>query len=366
MKKKVLLIGNHSGGMYGFRKELIEKLKDMGNEIIILTPFDDMINELVTLGVRVIDTPMERRGLNPIKDIKLIYQYYSFLKREKPDIAITYTIKPNIYGGFLCGMLKIPFCANITGLGSVFQKKGILREMVTLLYKVSLKKAKVVFFENKGNRNLFVRKKIVSKTKTCVLRGAGVNLRQYEMTEYPPDEKIIRFLFMGRIMKEKGIEELFKAVRRLYQEKFPCSLTVLGEYEEDYEKLIQKYEAEGWLQYCGYQSDVRPFIRECHCFVLPSWHEGMANTNLESAAMGRPVITSNIFGCKEAVSEGVNGYLCRRQDENDLYKALKKFIGLPYEKRVQMGAESRKRMEKLFDKEKVVKKTVEKIFGGEV
>ena len=233
--------------------------------------------------------------------------------------------------------------------------------MVTILYKVSLKKAKVVFFENSENRDIFVNEKIVRKNKTCLLNGAGVNLEEFPYENYPMDESPVRFLFIGRVMKEKGVNELFKAMSMLRNEGIKCTLDVVGPYEEDYKSVISRYEKAGWLKAHGYQEDVRPFVNNCHCFVLPSWHEGMANTNLECAASGRPIITSNIHGCLEAVVDGKSGFLCEKQDAHSLYEVMKKFAELPVEDRAEMGKCGRKHMEKCFDKKKVVSTTLSEL-----
>lgn len=355
MCKRVLIICNNSGGLYSFRNELISNLIAGGNEVIAVTPRDDMIPELRKLGLKLIFLPIDRRGINPQKDISLFMRYISILRKYKPSQVITYTIKPNIYGGFACRLLHISYAANITGLGTAFEKRGALRKIVTIMYKFSLKRAKVVFFENCENQQLFIDEKIVPSKKTCLLNGAGINLDHYYYQDYPMDTSEVRFLFIGRVMKEKGINELFKAMRMLRKNGMNCTLDVLGSYEENYESIIHKFESEGWLHYHGYQKDVRPFIRNCHCFVLPSWHEGMANTNLECASSGRPIITSNIPGCKEAVVEG-SGFLCEPKDANSLYEAMKKMI--MEENREKMGRIGRKHMEDVFDKRKVVAETL--------
>ena len=195
------------------------------------------------------------------------------------------------------------------------------------------------------------------------LNGAGVNLKHYQVAEYPKEEGEIRFLFIGRVMKEKGIEELFSAMQMLKKDGIDCTLDVLGDYEEDYKDKIEQYSSEGWLHYYGYQKDVRPYIAATHCFVLPSWHEGMANTNLECAAMGRPVITSNIHGCLEAVEDGRTGFLCERKNIEDLYRVMKVFSKLSYEEKKQMGLSGRERMETLFDKRMIVEKTVAELYN---
>lgn len=356
---KIMILANHDVGLYQFRKELIEELlKD--NEVVISLPDGEMIDLLTRMGCKYIYTEIDRRGINPFRDIKLVFDYKKIIMSERPDLIITYTIKPNIYGGYVCSKLKIPYAINITGLGTAFEKGGLLKKLVTFLYKISCKKAKVVFFENEANRNLFVEERIVDKEKTYRLNGAGVNLKKYSLLDYPRDNRI-KFLFMGRVMAEKGITELFEAMKRLIGEGVNCELNVIGGYEENFKAVIEKYESEGWLHYFGYQKDVRPFIEACHCMVLPSWHEGMANTNLEGAASGRPIITTNIPGCKEAVIDNRTGFLVKKRDVNDLYIKLKCFTEMSYEKRKNMGIEGRKHMEKVFDKTKVVRETINEL-----
>lgn len=355
---RVLILANNDVGLYQFRKELIEELLKT-NEVDISLPYGELVEPLKEMGCTFIDTPFERRGINPIKDMGLVKKYFSITGKHKPDLVITYTIKPNIYGGFACRMKKIPYAINITGLGTAFQNDGMLKKLVTLMYKVSLKKAKVVFFENVENKQLFIDLGIIKEEQTCLLNGAGVNLEHYKKAEYPTDTDVTKFLFVGRVMQEKGVDELFCAMKKLAAEGYKCTLDVLGGYEEDYAEKIKEYERQGWLYYHGYKKDVRPFIEKAHCFVLPSWHEGMANTNMECAAMGRPVITSNIHGCKEAVVEGVSGFLCEKKNAESLYEVMKKFIGLTYEERKAFGEAGRGHMEREFDKRKVVERTIE-------
>ena len=358
---KILVLTNFDIGLYQFRKELLEKLIE-NNDIYISLPYGELIEQLKNIGCKYIETDLDRRGLNLFKDLKLLRQYKKIVKQIKPDLVITYTIKPNVYGGLVCRLKKIPYAVNITGLGTAFQNDGILKKIATFLYKVGLKKAKVVFFENEENRQIFINEKIVKEEKTCLLNGAGVNIERYKLTDYPKDSEVTQFLFMGRVMKEKGVDELFQAMHKLHIENIPCKLNMLGGYEENYESVIDKYTKEGWLNYLGYQEDVKPFIEESHCFVLPSWHEGMANTNLECASMGRPVITSNIHGCLEAVEDGVTGYLCQKQNSDDLYRVMKKFTQLSNKEQKSMGLAGRKRMEEIFDKRKVVEKTINRLF----
>lgn len=356
---KILILANNDVGLYQFRSELIGRMLEK-HGIIISLPYGELVEPLKEAGCLFSDTPIERRGMNPVRDLGLMSRYWKLLRKERPDLVITYTIKPNIYGGMVCRMLRIPCAVNITGLGTAFQKKGLLRTMVTMLYKTALKKAKVVFFENSANRQVFLELGIVRRKQTCLLNGAGVNLEKFSPAPYPV-ERAVRFLFIGRVMKEKGVEELFAVMRRLHSEGYDCCLDVLGGYEEHYEETIRRYEAEGWLHYHGYQQDVRPFIAKAHCFVLPSYHEGMANTNLECAAMARPLITSRIPGCMEAVEEGVSGLLCEPKNADSLYEAMKAFLKLPQEERAAMGRAGRSRMETLFDKRDVVDMTMKEL-----
>ncbi len=354
---KILVLTNFDVGLYQFRRELLARLLEE-HEVYISLPDGDLVRPLEEMGCRFVDTPIDRRGINPVTDGKLLLRYIKLLRQVKPDLVITYTIKPNVYGGTACRLLGVPYAVNITGLGTAFQKEGALRKLVTVLYKMALKRAQVVFFENAGNRDTLLQEGIVRQEQCRLLMGAGVNLGHYAPAEYPAEEPV-QFLFVGRVMREKGVEELFSAMERLRGEGYGCVLNVVGGYEEDYEPIIRAHEAAGWLRYHGYQKDVRPFIAQSHCFVLPSYHEGMANTNLECAAMARPLITSDIPGCREAVEVGVSGYLCAAQDAESLYTEMKRFLALTAQQRAEMGRAGRRRMEKVFDKEKVVDATVE-------
>ena len=360
MSEKVFILANSSSGLYDFRNELILRLtKDY--QVTVSVPSEgndqDKCGDLKSIGCCVIPVGIDRRGINPLKDLKLFWNYYRLLRQEKPKLVITYTIKPNIYGALACRIRKIPCCVNITGLGTTFQKQGFLRQLVILLYRTALKKAQRVFFENAANRQLFIDEKIVSEEKTVLLSGAGVNLQRYDLRPYPEDGPT-RFLFIGRVMREKGVDELFSAMQRLHSEGADCTLDMLGGYEEDYAQIIRRYEEQGWLHYHGYQTDVRPFIEKSHCFVLPSYHEGMANTNLECAAVGRPVITSNIPGCREAVVDGKSGLLCDAKNADSLYHAMSRFLKLSARERENMGLAGRQHMEAVFDKRLVVAETI--------
>ena len=359
---KILILANNDIGLYKFRKELIEELLIKGHKIYISLPDGDLVKPLEEMGCRFIDTPIDRRGINPILDCRLFRRYMRIMRDVNPDMVITYTIKPNLYGGIVARLFGKEYFVNITGLGTAFEKNNIIRRIVILLYKYALKKVKIVFVENVSIRDVFLSLGCCKKEKITVLNGAGVNTETYCYLPYPNNDTV-RFLFVGRVMKEKGINELLKAVRRLVKEGEACHLDIVGPFEEDYKNRLAKYKNEGWLDFYGYQEDVRPFIKECDCFVLPSYHEGMANTNLECASSGRPIITSNIPGCREAVIEGVSGFLCKPKDVESLYNALKKM--LHETEREKMGILGRKHMIKMFSKDSVVKTTISKLLHEE-
>lgn len=357
MSERIIVLANSSDGLYGFRKELLAALTEKG-ELWAAVPDNGWFGELTGQGCRVIETPVDRRGINPVTDLKLLWRYIRIIRELNPTRVVTYTIKPNVYGGIACRLLRVPYAVNITGLGTTFQKSGLLRTIVIALYKLALCGARVVFFENRGNMQTLLDLGIVRENQCRLLNGAGVNLDRYPVAPYPEDDAPVRFLFIGRVMAEKGINELFAAMERLIANGYRCELDVLGYYEEDYKETIDRYVRQGWLRYHGFQADVKPFIGNSHCFVLPSWHEGMANTNLECAAMGRPLITSNIHGCKEAVVDGVSGLLCRSKDADSLYEAMRRFLTLEADDRKAMGLAGRRHMEEVFDKKKVVAETM--------
>lgn len=361
---KILIICNCASGLDTFRGMLIRELIKKKNIVKAVVPLSKEEKEisaesrLEKYACELQRIPIDRRGINPVHDLKLMRRYKKVIQKENPDLVITYTIKPNIYGGLVCRNMKVPYIANITGLGTTFQKDGLLKKIVSIMYKAALNKAKLVFFENVENRNLFVELKLIPYAQTHVLKGAGVDLEVFSYYPYPPDDGKTRFLFIGRVMREKGIDELLHAMERLHNQGYNCSLDILGGFEENYQGQLDKCQDGGWLHYHGYQDDVKPFIQRSHCFVLPSWHEGMANTNLECASCGRPVITSNIHGCLEAVEDGISGFLVKKGNIDDLYNVMKRFIELSYEQKAKMGEAGRKRMELYFDKKKVVAETI--------
>ena len=357
MKKRIAILANHSGGLYDFRKDLISELKKY-TSVTVAVPHNDRWDELLHLADRVIELPIDRRGMNPLHDSKLFHQYRAILKEVKPDLVLTYTIKPNIYGGLACRMAHIPYAVNITGLGSAIENGGWLKKFVLALYKPALKGARVVFFENAGNRDTLAATGVVPKGRDVVLSGAGVNLEDYPYQSYP-QEGAVRFLFVGRVMHEKGVDELFTAAKRMKQEYGDgVEFHIVGSFEEGYKSLMDELEKAGVLKYHGYQSDMKRFYAMASCVVLPSYHEGMSNVLLEAAASGRPLITSDIPGCREAAEDGVSGYLCPARDADALCEAMRRFVELPDNCRGELGRRGRERMEQRFSKTAVVAETI--------
>ena len=358
--KSILILANNDVGLYKFRKELIKELIDSGNKVYISLPFGKMVLPLKEMGCEFIDTTIDRREANPFKDIKLVLFYKNIMRKIKPDIVLTYTIKPNIYGGIICRILNIDYMPNITGLGSAVEKEGVLQKITVFLYRIALKKAKCVFFQNKHNLDFFKDRKIIN-SKYRLIPGSGVNLNDFNYYEYPNEQRI-RFLFVARIMKEKGIDQYLEASKYI-TEKYPnTEFNIVGACEEEYLSILNEMSDKNIIKYYGLQNDVRPFYKKSHCIIHPTYYpEGMSNVLLESAACGRPFITTDRSGCREIVDNGINGYIVRQRDSKDLIEKIIEFIKLPHIEKINMGIRGREKMQKEFDRQVVIKAYIEEI-----
>ncbi|PWN14505.1 glycosyltransferase family 1 protein [Bacillus thuringiensis] len=357
--KKVLILANNDVGLYKFRKELIQELvKEY--KVYISLPDGEFIHQLKEIGCEFIDTPISRRGTNPITDLKLFINYKKIIKDVKPDVVLTYTIKPNVYGGLACKLSGVPYITNITGLGTAVEKEGFLQKITLSLYKLALTDAKCIFFQNKENKDFFFRKKIIDG-RGRLIPGSGVNLNYYSMLEYPSDT-VVNFLFIARVMKEKGIDQYLDAAKYI-KEKYPNTIFhILGFCEDAYEKKIIEMQDGGIIQYHGMQSDIRAFHKISHCTIHPTYYpEGMSNVLLESAACGRPVITTNRSGCREIVEAGFNGYIVKQQDSQDLIEKMEGFLELDYISKKKMGINGRVKVEREFNREIVINAYLEEI-----
>lgn len=362
-RPKILILTNHSYMLYQFRRELIAKLLETC-DVVLSMPFVGHEEDFQAMGCKCVRTEVDRRGINPVTDGKLLQFYDKLVEEEKPDKVITYSIKPNIYGGLVCRRRRIPYYANVQGLGTAFQKKG-LAEFVAMLYRRAFGSVQTIFFENPENAREFMERTHISGKKTAVLHGAGVNLEHYAYQEYPDNGETRHFLYLGRIMKEKGVDELFEAMRRIRREYGnKAILDVVGFFEDEYKDTVKKLEADGIAVFHGFQEETRPFYGMASCVVLPSYHEGMSNVLLEAAAVGRPVITSDIPGCREAVEDGKTGWLCEVKNARMLYEKMKKVMDMSLDELSEMGKAGRRRMERLFDKGRVVEETM-RVLGVE-
>lgn len=278
---KILILTNNFGGLHSFRKEVVKALKDKGYEVVISAPFDPKKEYFEKIGCSLVDTQFNRKGTNPLKDLGLMMRYRRLIKHVKPGVVLSYTIKPNIYGGMACQLCGVPQIANVTGLGSAVENPGWLQRLTVILYKVGLRKTRTVYFQNKANME-FCREHGMVKGGMKLIPGSGVNLEYHALQEYPLESEPTRFIFISRLLKEKGIEEYLTAAREI-KAKYPkTEFYILGACEEDYQEQIGKMQKEGMVIYYGAQPDVRPYIGKTCCTVHPSFYpEGMSNVLLE-------------------------------------------------------------------------------------
>lgn len=361
---KILILTNNFRGLSNFRKELVQAFIERGYGVVVSAPFDERTLFFKEVGCVLFDTPFNRKGMNPVKDISLMLNYRKLIKKVKPDVVLSYTIKPNLYGGIASQLCCVPQLANITGLGSAVENSGWLQKLTILLYKIGLRKTHTVFFQNKANMEFCQLHNMVNG-RTRLIPGSGVNLQYHMLQDYPDASEPMRFIFISRLLREKGIEEYLTAAHEI-KAKYPnTEFHILGYCEENYKGRIDKLQKDGIVIYHGVQSDVRPFIGRCNCMVHPSFYpEGMSNVLLESCAAGRPVITTDRPGCGEIVENGVNGYIVKQRDGYDVARKIEQFIALPYEKKREMGLAARRKVEREFDRQIVVREylsTIEEI-----
>ena len=359
---KILILANSSSGLYDFRNELICALLEAGHEVVISLPDDVKNRELTEEGCRVIHTEINRRGVNPVQDLGLLREYIRLIRREKPDLVLSYTIKPNIYGGMACRLVHMPQIATVTGLGTTFERGGVLLKLIVAMYKVALKKCRCLFFQNEENAGKFASHGIRA-SKTVIVHGSGVNLKKHSAEDYPGHaDDVTRFLYVGRIMKEKGMDEYLHAARTLHDRYGDrVSFAAVGYYDDDYETVISEAEKEGYLKRIPFQKDIHPYMKEADAIVHPSYHEGMSNVIMEAAACARPVIASDISGCREMIDPDVSGYLVSPRDAEALIRALDRFMNLTEDERRAMGQAGRRYVEEHFDRQDVVSNYIREI-----
>lgn len=358
---RILFLANDGEGLYKFRKELIEELlKD--NEVFVSLPRDKYIPSLENMGCKYIETSFNRKGTNPISDIKLYKFYKTIINEVKPDVVLTYTIKPSVYGGMACQKLNVPYIVNITGLGSSIENGGLLSFIALSLYKIGIKSARRVFFQNTTNRDFMLAKRAVKPEQCDLVPGSGVNLKDYSVLDYP-DDKTIDFVYIGRIMTEKGFGQYAEAAKYIH-DKYPNTIFhIAGEFEDDYRDVVQQLSKEGVFVYHGSVENMKDEIYKIvNCVVHPTYYaEGLSNVLLEALACGRPIITTNRAGCKEVVDDNINGFIVKQKDSKDLIEKIEKFISLSNEQRKQLGLNGRKKVEEQFDRNIVIDKYIKEI-----
>ena len=360
MTGKVLVLTNNIGGLHSFRKEVMKAIVDAGLMVYISEPDDDeRVKYFEDIGCHIIKTVFDRRGMNPIADFKLMLKYRRMIKQLNPKVVLSYTIKPNIYGGIACRLTHTPQLANVTGLGDAMENGGWLQKLTVSLYKIGIGRAKCVFFQNKTNMDFCEKMGIVGR-KSRLLPGSGVNLEHHQCQELPPD-CVIKFLFISRLLRDKGTEEFFEMAKTI-KESYPnTEFQILGWCEGDYQQQLDELIKSRVVNYLGSTSDVRPYLKEVHCTIMPSYHEGMSNVNLESSANGRPVITTDVPGCRETVDDGETGFLVKPRDAKSLIDGVERFLSLTYDDKQRMGQMARMKVEREFDRNIVVKAYLEEI-----
>lgn len=361
MKKKILFLVNHDVVIYNFRLEIVERFINDGQEVHISSPYGERIDDLKALGAIYHEIKFDRHGLNPKDELRIINHYRKLIKEVQPDVCLGFTIKPNIYGAIAARKYHIPFVANITGLGTAVENSGLSQKIMVLLYKYAFKDIQRVFYQNEENKQFFVDHGI-EKGKGMIIPGSGVNLDRYPYRKYPEDG-VIRFAFISRIMKEKGIDQYLDAAESI-RKKYGKSVefNVCGFCEPEYDGRLQEEDRKGVVIYHGMIRDVAGFIGQMHCVIHPTYYpEGISNVLLEACASGRPIITTDRSGCREVVNDGVNGFMIPCQSSEGLIAAVDKFFSLSWEEKKNMGIEARHKVEKEFDRKIIVKKYVEEV-----
>lgn len=368
-KKKILMLGNSHLVIFGFRGELIERFIAEGYDVTVAFPngpFGEGEKTSREFGCKFIEIPMNRRGVNPIQELYLLWRYKVLIRKVQPDIVLAYTVKCDIYGGFACRTLGIPFIPNITGLGKGLAEGGLMRLITSTLYKFAMKNAACVFFQNQQDRQFFLDSNIpIGRNR--VLPGSGVNLRKFKPLPYPESEPVV-FTYIARVMKAKGIEQFLDAAKVIKTEFPDTEFHICGYCEENYKDVIARAEREGSIHYHGLEDNIIDYERMSHCIVLPTFHpEGISNVLLEAAACARPLITTNRAGCRETVEDGVTGYLIKERSSQDLIEKMRMFLALTYEQRKKMGEAGARKIRSEFDRKIVVDaylQEIEQVLGA--
>lgn len=363
-EKAVLILVNHDVVIYNFRLELVERLLAEGYEVHISSPTGEHTRELIEKGAFFHEIEIDRHGMNPKAEIQIFCEYRKLIQEICPMVILSYTVKPNVYGGIAARMAHIPFIANVTGLGTTLNRDGVKEKLVLFLYRQGLYGAQKVFFQNESNRSFMLEKHVISAScPTEVIPGSGVNLDTHKFESYPKETDSLIFTTIGRIMRDKGTDELLYAAEKI-KEKYPAVIfRLIGFFDENYEEKIRAAQEKGIIEYVEQQRDIHIWMKKAHAIIHPSYHEGMSNVLLEAAATGRPVLASDIPGCREAFEEGVSGIGFKPRDGRDLIRAIEDFMNLSHEQKRNMGKAGREKMEREFDRRIVVSAYMQEIKG---
>ncbi|MEO1055139.1 MAG: glycosyltransferase family 4 protein [Bacteroidota bacterium] len=362
---KVAIVLNTSWNVYNFRMGLIKALQSNGIAVTVIAPKDRYSEKLIENDCEYIEVKMDSRGVNPIKDLALVAELYGIYKRIKPDVILHYTIKPNIYGTIAASLLRIPVINNVCGLGTVFLKDSVFSRIAILMYRFAFKFPKLIFFQNDDDRKLFSKKKIIRKTAVETLPGSGIDLSRFSPAPFKRNERFT-FLLVSRLIHDKGIIEYIDAVKKLKANGFQGKFQLLGAKDPKHKRGIPEEVINEWLEnnvieYLGTTDDVRPFIKDADCVVLPSYREGTPRTLLEAASVAKPIVATDVPGCNNVVKDDFNGFLCQLRDSDDLANKMFKMASLQDQQLERFGNNGRKLVESKFDENIVVSKYLQAI-----
>ncbi len=367
MAMKITIALNTSWNLVNFRSGLIRALVERGYEVVAIAPDDEYSPRLKALGCRFVALPMDNKGTNPLRDLLLFVRFYNLFRRERPDVFLAYTPKPNIYGSFAAQLLGIPVVNNIAGLGATFIRKSWLTSLVLLLHKAALANSRHVFFQNQDDMKVFLERDLVDADKVSRLPGSGVDLEVFRSVN-KSTEGDFTFLLVARMMWNKGVGEYVEAAR-IVRARYPrVRFKLLGFLDVKNPTAISRAQmsawvAEGVVEYLGQTDDVKPYFAACDCAVLPSYREGVPRSLLEAAAMGCPIVASDAPGCKDALDDGISGLLCRVKDSVDLAEKLMQMVAMPQQARKKMGEAGRRKMVREFDENIVIGRYLQVING---
>ncbi|WP_223428209.1 glycosyltransferase family 4 protein [Tateyamaria pelophila] len=357
---QILLSVNAAWNIWNFRRPVVEALIADGHRVTVLAPRDDSVTKLENLGCRFLPLDMSVKGLNPLQDLKLFHRFKRIFRTEQPDVILSYTIKNNIFGAMAASKLNIPFIPNVTGLGTAFLSGGVLQKIAESLYRKAFSPLSTIFFQNEDDRGLFIDRRLVTRDQAQLLPGSGIDLERFAATEFPGESEAPIFLMIARLLRDKGVLEFVEAARQVKSTHPRARFQLLGAVDAANRTAIdaatvRSWQEEGVIEYLGTSEDVRPYIAAAHCVVLPSYREGAPRTLIEAAAMARPLIATDVPGCRTVVDRDVTGYLCEVRNASDLAERIESFLTLPQADKAAMGQAGRAKMAAEFDQSLVVK-----------